>query len=103
MRPPLASTRTTSTRPTPNHSSWARKQRQVCRNGCIHGPGYDHFRTHAGTPLGSGLFLLVQEVLVQPVGLLLAAVDDLRVTLQRVEVRVAEHLLHQAHIATRHL
>src|SRR2546422_2325744 len=49
------------------------------------------------------LLLAVQERLVEPVRLLLAAVDDLRVALQRVEVGVAEDLLHQAHVPARHL
>src|SRR2546430_17684358 len=49
------------------------------------------------------LLLAVQERLVEPVRLLLAAVDDLRVALQRVEVGVPEDLLHQAHVPARHL
>src|SRR5438552_13864963 len=49
------------------------------------------------------LLLAVQERLVEPVRLLLAAVDDLRIALQRVEVGVPEDLLHQAHVATGHL
>src|SRR2546421_4334720 len=49
------------------------------------------------------LLLAVQERLVEPVGLLLAAVDDLRVALQSVEVGVPEDLLHEPHVAARHL
>src|SRR5438552_1094509 len=49
------------------------------------------------------LLLAVQERLVEPVRLLLAAVDDLRIALQRVEVGVPQDLLHQAHVAARHL
>src|SRR5437016_2923748 len=49
------------------------------------------------------LLLAVQECLVEAVCLLLAAVDDLRIALQRVEVGVPEDLLHQAHVAPRHL
>src|SRR2546430_13973939 len=49
------------------------------------------------------LLLAVQERLVEPVRLLLAAVDDPRVALQRVEVGVPQDLLHQAHVATCHL
>src|SRR5262249_20398580 len=44
------------------------------------------------------LLFLVEEFLVEAVGLLLAAVHDLRVALQGVQVGVAQDLLHKAHI-----
>src|SRR5215472_17255892 len=58
----------------------------------------------APRPLRSRLLLLlVEELLVEAVRLLLAAVDDLGVALQRAQVGVAEHLLNQAHVSARHL
>src|SRR5205085_513657 len=53
--------------------------------------------------LASRLLFLVQELLVAPVGILLAAVDDFGVALQGVEVGVAQHLLNQTHVAARDL
>jgi hypothetical protein len=49
--------------------------------------------------LSASLLFLVEELLVKAIGLLLAAVDDLRVALQRVEVRVSQDLLYKAYVA----
>ena len=48
--------------------------------------------------LGGGLFA-VQEVLVAAIGVELPAIHDFGVPLEGVEVRVTEHLLHQANVA----
>src|SRR5450759_5370662 len=64
-----------------------------------HGAGISANATATHLPMridesGAG-FLAVQELLVSAIGVQLPAVDDLRVGLKRVQVRVAEHLLHQ--------
>src|SRR5262245_3075675 len=53
--------------------------------------------------LRTSLLLAVEELLVEPVRLLLPAVDDLRVALQRVQVGVAQHFLDEPHVSAGYL